>query len=200
MSEHLPDLSSARTTRRTLLRTTAWSVPAVSIAAASPAFAGSTLDTLLLQAGGVWVGGGQDEQPVALMNMTITNESDTRVSENADVVLDISALAAPPAGLEVVVSVIGGGWPAGWVQPVGWSPGPVQDSVATRITDGTVALSHAGGIPAGGQSHTLGLLIFESEAPPLSAPTLPVNLVPSAGWGVGSSSASQVAWQTVPGP
>lgn len=38
MSQHLPNLS---TTRRTLLRTTAWSVPAVSLVAVAPAFAGS---------------------------------------------------------------------------------------------------------------------------------------------------------------
>ena len=38
MSQRLPNLS---TTRRTLLRTTAWSVPAVTLAAAAPAFAGS---------------------------------------------------------------------------------------------------------------------------------------------------------------
>ena len=187
--------STPSATRRTLLRTTAWSVPAVSLAAAAPAFAASPANLLRVIAQGQW----GEMLPVgvsAMIMLEFHNESDM-ASGPATVTLNLSAWAEDAFPLELHISpeTDGVGMPTGWLEPtLEPEPNPTLSipGVVVRVPGPTVSFLHGGGVPAGHDSTPL-MLILMSPTQLSSSDRIPIGLsVSDPAWGIAPTSATEV--------
>lgn len=191
MSQHLPQLSA---TRRTLLRTTAWSVPAVSLAAAAPAFATSG-NLLGATARGQW-GGNLPDGFSAAIEARLYKESG-EASPPATLTLNLRAWPDSAFPLELIIApdTDATGMPTGWLEPdLDPEPDPsvvIPGVVVVRVPGPTLTLHHGGGFQTG-ESNPL-LMIIASSFQISSADSIPLGLtISDPAWEVAPTSATEV--------